>query len=451
MAVTAALLLAVLSNQGCIVVPNLAPIKGDKQVARISIGETSRDDVLKIFGKPNVTAGEDFIVYNWEKGRAFVAVGGGYSAAVGPAGHRGYRAVVEFDADDVVADITTSRAKLQGKLLPEKMRRITGCKRFGPWPNAVAISPDCKRTAVLAQGRICLVMSDGTDSAKLMNIGDTGRHVSPSGDFISFSPDGRLLAVAPARQRPSIWDVESGQRVREFGIAAERKQMKWLMPRPTIFSPDGGCLTAYDGKGYVVIWNIDDGTEVARYALPSYPASIRFSPDGEQIAVGLRSGGLEVYETASGRSLLSRAALPKSSEAVAVAFSPDGKWLAVSTVVHVELWNLASLRGGEDVHDRRAILLLPFYKRAPSEYEMYQSIIEFSEDGETLAVFKQDAVILIDLQSLAIRDVYRFKWPARVGAFAPACKRLVAISSWDGLRLWDAPDETTSRAEIPDQ
>jgi WD40 repeat protein len=227
--------------------------------------------------------------------------------------------------------------------------------------------------------------------------------------------------------------------------------MKWLSPSPTVFSPDGGCLAAYDGKGDVIIWNIDDGTEVGRYALPSHPMSIRFSPDGEQIAVGLRNGGLELFETADGRSLLSRAVLPKSSEAVAVAFSPDGKWLAVSTVVHVELWDFASLRGGDEAHGRRAILLLPFYKRAPTEYEMYQSVIEFSGDGETLAVFKQDAVTLIDLKSLAIRDVYRFKWPARAGVFAPACKRLVALSSWDGLRLWDAPKEPTSRAETPDQ
>jgi WD40 repeat protein len=445
------LVLAALSSQGCIVVPNLAPIKGDKQAAKIVIGETTRDDVLKIFGKSNVTAGENFIVYNWEKGRTFVAVGGGYSAAVGPAGHRGYRAVVEFDADDVVADITTSRAKLQEKLPPEKMERITGCKSFGPWPNAVAISPDCKRTAVLVQGRICLVMSDGTDSAKLMNIGDTGRHVGLSGDFISFSPNGLLLAVAPARQPPSIWDAVSGRKVRDFGVAKERKQMKWLLARPTAFSPDGGCLAAYDGEGNIVLWKIEDGKEVARFALPSYPASIRISPDGEQLAVGLLSGGLELFETASGRSLLSRAALPKSSEAVAVAFSPDGKWLAVSTVVHVELWSLAPRRGDDEVHYRRAILLLPFYKRAPTEYETYRSVIEFSEDGETLAVFKQDAVTLIDIQSLAIRDVYRFKWPARVGVFAPACKRLVAVSIWDGLRFWDAPDVPMGTAETPDQ
>jgi WD40 repeat protein len=439
--IVAVVLLAAVALQSC-VVPNLAPIKGTKEIARITVGETSRDEVVALLGSPNVAVGEDFLVYNWEKSRAFWLIWGGYYAEGGSAGHRGFRAVVELDANAIVADVLTASSNLQPKQLPEEWIRIRGCRRLNR-SMAIAVSPDAERTVALIPNELCFIRASDPGSARRIDLGKSSWVAGIHGAFISFSPDGHRLAVAPAKQRLALWDVEAGRKIREFGCTDPAMKMKRLPPRPVVFSPDGRRLAAPDCGSSLVAWEIDTGVEVFRHKVSDMVVTIAGSPDGDVIALGSRGGGLEIIDANTGGSLLLRDAIPGSSAIMTAAFSPNGKWLAASTPVHVELWDLSALRESGWASGREAILLLPFYKHTPA-YNVYdQTVVGFSRDSGTMAVFTHETVSLIDIPSRDVRDIYRFKIPVLSAAFDPAWRRLVVLNT-GGLWLWEVPEETSS-------
>ena len=244
--------------------------------------------------------------------------------------------------------------------------------------------------------------------------------------------------MAPASQPLALWDVEAGRKIKEFGCTDASSEIKHVPPRPVAFSPDGRRLASLDGGCGLVVWGIDAAVELFRHSASVVPGTISFSPDGEVIALGGRGGALEILDADTGASLMLRDAIPGSSFVTAAAFSPDGRWLAVSTNVHVELWSLTTLRESGWTSGHQAMLLLPFFKHAPA-YNIYdRPVVGFSMDSRTVAVFTHETVSLIDTPSGTTRDLYRFKFPVLSVALDPAWRRLVLLTV-DGLRLWEIP------------
>ena len=108
--------------------------------------------------------------------------------------------------------------------------------------------------------------------------------------------------------------------------------------------------------------------------------TMRFSPDGSQLAVGT-SIGVWVYDLGTGNENIMRMPYPKQVNALA--FSPDGKILASSGFGNniIQFWNpktgmeISSLRPSKDQHDSFS-----------SKRHNYASNVglEFSKDGTTL-------------------------------------------------------------------
>ena len=436
--VTVAVLAAALF-QSCIVVPNLRPIKGTEDVARIAIGESSRDEVIALLGHPNVASGNDLLVYNWEKSRFFWAIAGFYTAEVGSGGHRGFRAVVEFDSNGRAARVLSESSVDTPNLQIEDWGRIRGCGRFA-LPRAVAVSPDATQTVVLLRNELCFAPTDDTGTGRRVPLGKGRRSRATFGAFISFSPDGSRLAIASGGRRLTLWDMETNREIRQFGDLGDPKQVRFLPPRPVVFSPDGRRLAAPDVNCEFVLWKIETGTEVFRHSPPAVVATVAFSHDGNFIALGLLGGGLEILDADTGRSLLLRDGMTESSDMAAAAFSPDGEWFAISTPVHVELWKLPTLRASGWSAERRAVFLLPFYRHTPASNMYNRPVVGFSIDGTTLAVFEHETITVIDVDSLAISHGYRFRFPVLSAAFDPAWRRL-ALLSVNGLRVWDIPTD----------
>lgn len=96
------------------------------------------------------------------------------------------------------------------------------------------------------------------------------------------------------------------------------------------FSPDGALL-ASSGYREVLLWNVADGQLVRRVSnLAERPHDIRFSPDGQLLAVAAGTPGqlgeVKVFRVADGA--LEGDLLTVDDEVFAVAFSPDGSKLA---------------------------------------------------------------------------------------------------------------------------
>ncbi|CAI6336370.1 unnamed protein product [Periconia digitata] len=110
--------------------------------------------------------------------------------------------------------------------------------------------------------------------------------------WVEFSPDSKWLAMLSQRSTVRLWDVESGEVVREFDKGSGYEYVTRVL-----FSPDSKRLVSLDTRhGIVWLWNIGSGTLLKRLD-PSVPVS-----------------DLKVrrYKIAS-------------------AFSPDSKWLVTST------------------------------------------------------------------------------------------------------------------------
>ena len=107
---------------------------------------------------------------------------------------------------------------------------------------------------------------------------------------VRFSPDGRLLAVASQLGYTQLWDVASrrrdGRRLtgHEGGVLGAE------------FSPDGRTLATSGGDGTAILWDV-----ASRRALGTLPGPLgwvtaRFTPDGRQLFVLRDNGDAERWE-----------------------------------------------------------------------------------------------------------------------------------------------------------
>ena len=203
--------------------------------------------------------------------------------------------------------------------------------------SGVAWSPDGKRIA----------SASGDHTAQVWDASDGGHILTYRGHAsdvltIAWSPDGRYLATGGLDATVQVWNATSGAKVYSYhGHSDAVFDVVW--------SPDGKRLASTSFDGTVQMWDAFSGQHVLTYTAPTSlrggaPAAanaVAFSPDGRYLAVG--GAGAAVLLDASSAKVLGYYG-PPGGESHAVAFSPDGKYLAVgrddSTV---QIWNVASM------------------------------------------------------------------------------------------------------------
>nr|WP_274388378.1 BTAD domain-containing putative transcriptional regulator [Salsipaludibacter albus] len=140
---------------------------------------------------------------------------------------------------------------------------------------------------------------------------------------VGFSPDGSVLATTGDDGLVRLWDPETGDLQAEFQGEAGPV---WGVA----FSPDGTRVaSSWIAGDRIRVLDVSTGQptlEIPAVTRPlGDPAS--FSPDGEQLAI-TNGSEVEVVEVATGDVVLRFQ--PNTEVAVAVAWSPDGQWIASS-------------------------------------------------------------------------------------------------------------------------
>jgi WD40 repeat protein len=151
---------------------------------------------------------------------------------------------------------------------------------------------------------------------------------------VAASPDGRRLATAAPGTPVKVWDVATRQVVKDLAAGTE-----------VAFSPDGGELVVSAGGEYLFYetasWQVR-----RRHPCGATHGAMTFSGDGRLVAL---THALRAVRLLDARDLheLATLALANPGLIVRLAFSRNGRWLAVSTrddVTH--LWDLAAVRRG---------------------------------------------------------------------------------------------------------
>ncbi|MHB1557837.1 MAG: c-type cytochrome domain-containing protein, partial [Isosphaeraceae bacterium] len=287
---------------------------------------------------------------------------------------------------------------------------------------SVAFSPDGRLLASAAARQVVVF-----DLAKGKPAATLGDHPGPI-TSVRFTPDGHTLIAAGGR--PGLfgawtsWDASTWKRRLDA-----RGHSDAILA--AAISPDGRTLATSSYDRQILIWDVASGKVVRPLKEHSDAVySLAFSPDGRTLASCAADRTVRLWDWSAGRrtSTLSES----TAELYAVAFTPDGSHLLAGGVDRsIRMYRLRSTDGkamGE-----------PRLERSAFAHDAAILRLAVSADGRSLASSGEDrSVKLWNLPSLEPREPLpsQADWVQAL-AFAPDGKRL-ALGRYDGsLALWD--------------
>lgn len=167
------------------------------------------------------------------------------------------------------------------------------------------------------------------------------------------SPDGRHVASVADDMACKVWDAATGKPLHDLrGHAATTPTHFGSMLYAAAFSADGKYLATGDKVGHVVVWDVAAGKEVSAVEAPVMYTwdpvqrrhsiggvrAVAFSPDGKYLAVGGtgKIGNIDHLEAKARVEVFDWRARKQVGEYVAdksqgivnrLAWAPDGSWL----------------------------------------------------------------------------------------------------------------------------
>ena len=320
----------------------------------------------------------------------------------------------------------------------------------------VGFSPDPAMIATRTwDWTVRLWKPDGTTIPWPKNLESLQGHVSA----VAFRPKGKTIALAGPKY-VALWDLDKGTLRSLPGVKGDVAALA--------FSGDGEMIAAASTEvkgtqnvGSVQLWNTDSGALLNTLEEHmSVQVAVAFRPDGKMIAA---AGwyGLVLWKTdGTWHQTLD------GEGANAVAFSPDGKWMATGfTNSKVKLWNLDGNKWQEpfsgngdavwgvafspesqqvaSAANDGTVKLWQIDGRLLSTLAGHTNVVRsvaFSQDGKMLASASDDATVKLWKLGGTGMSLFNGK-PLYAVGYSPDGKTLLTTSGHGMATLWD-PDGT---------
>jgi WD40 repeat protein len=284
---------------------------------------------------------------------------------------------------------------------------------------SMALSPDGANVAIGTTDWKVYLLDTLTQSERIVQqLGKPGVSLDSR---LTFSDDGTKLASAALGLPVTIWEVATGQLVRE--LPTDNARVDGLA-----FSPDGNQLATTGADQRLRLWDLSTGQRIATYQGHEHEVwTVAFSPDGKTLATGGKDKTVRLWSVDhKPDSHISRASLQaiddfnRDSSVVSL----DGKTvLTVNTNATYSLWDTTSLRQTID----RALPLTNFMAAAVGSGGRLAAL--GNEQGAVLLIDPRTGSLVADLEGRAQRVCrLAFSWDA---------KFLAAGRSGGWVDVWD--------------
>jgi uncharacterized delta-60 repeat protein len=277
---------------------------------------------------------------------------------------------------------------------------------------AVAFSPDGKYVA-----------SGSEDGTARVWEAQTGHEIARMSheDYVvavAFSPDGKYVISGSWDDTARVWEAQTGHEV------ARMSHEGYVVA--VAFSPDGKYVISGSGDGTARVWEAQTGHEVARISHKDGVAAVAFSPDGKYVASGSRDGTARVWEAQTGREI---ARVNHEVYVIAVAFSPDGKYV-ISGGCDKKDENYRCIGGTARVWEAQTGREI-----ARMSHNNAVVAVAFSPDGKYVVSGSFDGTVRV-WETQTGHEVARKSYMSNEVAFSPDGKYI--ISGGGAAHVWEA-------------